>query len=93
MKTIDDKIESFRNREIKAKKIFSILKLDKPVAYEFVKKYHYLADAKFFAKFCYGLFIDSELVGVSTFSNPQGIVAMKSWFNLNNSDSDRDWET
>ena len=79
-----EKVRKFINRELKAKDIFTIDFIEKTVAYDFVRKYHYLGDAKFFAKYCIGLFIDEELVGVSTFSNPQGISSMKSWFGLEN---------
>ena len=82
---IDKDILQFKNREIKAKQIFTINEIDKKIAYEFIRKYHYLKDAKFFAKYSYGLYIDKILVGCSTFSNPQGISAMKSWFGLPNS--------
>jgi hypothetical protein len=86
-KMLDD-IEKFKNREIKAKKIFTIGKIDKSVAYDFVRKYHYLGDAKFFSKIAYGLFHKEtgELLGAATFSNPQGNVALKGWFGLPNSD-------
>lgn len=83
-----DKIEQFRNREVKAKNLFTIEEIDKKVAHDFVSKYHYLKDAKFFAKYCYGLFIDNILVGCATYTNPQGIVAMKSWFGLTNDNQD-----
>jgi hypothetical protein len=79
-------IEEFKNRKVKAKSIFSIKEIDKSIAYDFIRKYHYLQDAKFFAKYSYGLFIGDVLVGCSTFSNPQGISAMKGWFGLSNSD-------
>lgn len=82
---IDKDILKFKNREIKAKNVFTIKEIDKKTAYTFIKKYHYLKDAKFFAKYSYGLYIDDILVGCSTFSNPQGISAMKSWFGLPNS--------
>lgn len=72
-------IEKFKNREVKAKEVFDIKEIEKNMAYDFVKKYHYLEDARFFAKYCYGLFIGEDLVGVSVFSNPQGISAIKSW--------------
>jgi hypothetical protein len=85
---IDDKILAFKNREIKAKHIFGIKEITKGEAYQFVKDYHYLKEAKFFAKFAYGLFIDGILVGCATYSNPQGIVAMKSWFGLENDNQD-----
>jgi hypothetical protein len=78
--------ESFKNREIKAKKIFKIREISKPIAYNFISEYHYLGKAKFFSMFSYGLFYDMELVGVATFSSPQGNVALKGWFGLNNDD-------
>lgn len=71
------------------KKKNHILKLiDKKVAYNFIRKYHYLGDAKFFSKYAYGLFHkDSDIMmGVATFSNPQGNVTLKGWFGLDNSD-------
>ena len=43
-------IEKFKNREIKAKDIFIIGDITKPMAYEFVRKYHYLGDAKLSSK-------------------------------------------
>ena len=79
-------IEDFKERKVKAKDIFEIKWIDKNVAYAFIKDYHYLGDAKFFSKFSFGLFMGHELVGVATYSNPQGISAMKSWFGLSNSD-------
>jgi hypothetical protein len=81
---IDTKVDAFKNRKGKAKDTFVLSEIDKAVAYKFIAKYHYLKDAKFFAKYCYGIFIDRILVGCATFSNPQGIVAMKSWFGLEN---------
>jgi hypothetical protein len=39
----------------------------------------------FFATYCYGLFLGEELVGCATYSNPQGISSLKSWFGLDNS--------
>lgn len=79
-------IEKFKNREIKAKEIFKIREIDKPMAYEFVKQYHYLGDAKFFAVYSYGLFYGLELVGCATFACPQGLGTMKGWFGLPNDD-------
>ena len=73
----------------KFKKKDHIIKLvDKKVAYEFVKTYHYLGDAKFFSKFAYVLYHkdSDEIMGVATFSNPQGNVALKGWFGLPNTD-------
>lgn len=81
-------IENFKNRLVKAKDVFYIKQIDKSIAYEFVRTYHYLGDAKFFSKFAYGLFIkeNNTLCGVATFSNPQGISALKGWFSLDNQD-------
>lgn len=71
------------------KKKDHILKLvDKKVAYDFIRKHHYLGDTKFFSKYAYGLFHKEGdiMMGVATFSNPQGNVALKGWFGLDNSD-------
>lgn len=78
--------EKFKNNELKAKEIFYIKEIDKPTSYEFVRKYHYLGDAKFFCVQAFGLFYakTNELVGCATYSLPQGIVALKSWFSLGN---------
>lgn len=84
----DNKIDKFKNREVKAKEIFTIKEVEKITAFNFISKFHYLKEAKFFAKYCYGLFVNDMLVGCSTFSNPQGIVAMKSWFGLENDNQD-----
>jgi hypothetical protein len=83
-----DNIIKFITREVKAKEIFTIKLIDKKVAYDFVRTYHYLGDAKFFSKFSYGLYLkeNDRLVGVTTFFNPQGNVALKGWFGLPNSD-------
>jgi hypothetical protein len=77
-------IELFKNREVKAKDVFSLRKIEKNEAYNFIRQYHYLEDAKFFSKFSYGLFIADVLVGCATYSNPQGISALKSWFGFDN---------
>lgn len=81
-------LEKFINREVKAKEIFEVIEVTKSEAYEFVKTYHYLGDAKFFSKYSYGLILktNNKLVGVTTFSNPQGNVALKGWFGLPNTD-------
>jgi hypothetical protein len=81
-------LKSFINREVKAKDIFYIKEVQKSEAYEFVKTYHYLGDAKFFAKFSYALINKKteKILGVATFSNPQGNVALKGWFGLPNTD-------
>ncbi len=77
-------INSFKNREIKAKNIFEIRKIEKNVAYDFIRKYHYLGDARFFSTYSYGLYIGTEIVGCATYSSPQGISSLKSWFGLGN---------
>lgn len=81
-----DVIKAFKLGNIRAKRIFKIEKISKNEAYEFVRKYHYLGDAKFFCVEAFGLFdIDSgELVGCATYSLPQGIATLKSWFSLSN---------
>lgn len=81
---ISFKVAQFKNRELKAKSLFSILEIDKKTAYNFVRKYHYLKDARFFSKFAYGLYIEDVLVGCCAFSNPQGINSLKTWFNFTN---------
>lgn len=77
---------AFKNREVKAKQIFKIREISKPIAYNFISEYHYLGKAKFFSIFSYGVFYGMELVGVATYSSPQGNVALKGWFGLNNDD-------
>lgn len=79
-------INNFKDRKIKAKEIFTIKEIAKNEAYDFVKQYHYLKDAKFFCVYAYGLFCEEELVGCATYSNPQGISALKGWFGVNNQD-------
>lgn len=76
--------EDFKNRKVKAKSLFSLSVISKTDAYNFVKKYHYLKDAKFFCVYAVGMFFKGEVVGVATFSNPQGISALKGWFGLTN---------
>ena len=85
---LDKDFELFKNRLVKAKEIFYIEEISKTEAYEFVRKYHYLGDAKFFCEQAFGLFAihGDQLLGVATFSQPQGIVALKSWFGLTNQD-------
>jgi len=82
---MEEIIGKFARREVRAKEIFTIKEIDKNTAFNFIRVYHYLADAKFFSCYNYGLFIEDELVGVATYSNPQGIVALKGWFGLENS--------
>ena len=83
-----DELEAFKNRTAKAKDIFCISEIGKMEAYVFVKAYHYLGEARFFCERAYGLFTKSghNLIGVATFSQPQGNVALKGWFGLTNQD-------
>lgn len=86
--TLEEEILLFSHREIKAKDVFYIEEISKPQAYNFVTKYHYLGDAKFFCEQAFGLFAihGGQLLGVATFSQPQGNVALKGWFGLTNQD-------
>lgn len=86
--TLEEEIRLFSHRELKAKDVFYIQEIGKNQAYEFVKKYHYLGDAKFFCEQAFGLFAihGGQLLGVATFSQPQGNVALKGWFGLTNQD-------
>lgn len=82
-------LNAFKAREIKARQIFTIREIEKNSCYEFVRRYHYLANAKFFCVYGYAMYYKDcdgteEMVGCSTFSNPQGISALKGWFNLTN---------
>lgn len=79
-------ISAFKNRKVRAKTIFCLGEIDKSTAYTFVKKHHYLGDAKFFAIYSIGLFVKdtTELVGVASYANPQGNVSLKGWFGLDN---------
>ena len=82
--TLQEELLLFSHREIKAKDVFYIKEISKPQAYEFVKKYHYLGDAKFFCQQAFGLFAlhGDQLLGIATFAQPQGIASMKGWFGL-----------
>ena len=81
-------LHKFKNRELKAKAVFTLRPLSKKEAWAFVTQYHYLGDAAFFASYSYGLYpvSDGALLGVASFTNPQGNVALKGWFGLANTD-------
>lgn len=79
-------INLFKNRQVRANEIFKIMEIDKDFAYEFVRDYHYLGDAVFFSKYQFGLWCEGMLVGVATYSNPQGNTTLQGWFNLSNTD-------
>lgn len=85
--TVNEVVRQFVNREIRARKIFEIVSITKKTAYNFVRANHYLKDAKFFSEKQYGLYIGDSLMGVATYSRPQGNVALKGWFGLSNQDS------
>lgn len=55
-----------------------------------MRRHHYLGEAKFFCAQAFGLFYTPEhrIVGCATYQQPQGIAALKSWFNLPNSCTD-----
>lgn len=82
----DVDIELFKQRKVKANEIFTVLEISKPLAYDFVREYHYLGDAEFFAKYAFGLWLDGDLVGCAAYSNPQGTSSLKGWFGLENDD-------
>lgn len=80
----------FKNHLVKASSLFEIREIDKPTSYDFVRRYHYLGEAKFFCVQAFGLFYrkTNELVGCATFSLPQGGYALKGWFGLDNQTKD-----
>lgn len=81
-------LQGFKERKIKAKDIFYIKECDKKTCYRFAQKYHYLGTAKFFCVYGYALYYKSEegdvCVGVASYCNPQGSVALKGWFGMTN---------
>lgn len=86
---IDEDVAKFKNRDIKAKEIFTIKEIGKIAANNFVAKHHYLKDSVHpFPKFWVGLFISDKLVGVAIYGLPQGISSVKSWFGMKNSNTD-----
>lgn len=78
--------EDFKNHKVKAKSIFYISEIPKNTAYLFIKKYHYLGDAKFFAVQSFGLYCKetNQLLGVASFSLLQGTKPLLGWFGFNN---------
>ena len=79
MKFIEDIARQFKARQFKAAAKFSITRIDKVTAYNFIRKYHYLADAKFFATYCYAVMMGDVMLGCATFSDQQGTMARKGW--------------
>lgn len=87
IKSIKKKIKLFKNRKVRANVIFTIKEITRTEAFSFVSKYHYLEDVKFLSQYNYGLFIDSKLLGVSTYIIPQGLNSVKGWIGTNNKDT------
>ena len=81
---ISNIVEKFKNREYKAKEVFEIREIDKDTSYQFIRRYHYLGDAKFFSMYQYGLYIKDTniIVGSATYSLPQGKDSNKGWWGL-----------
>lgn len=82
---MEQDFEKFKNRDCKAKDVFYIEEIAKVEAFNFVKKYHYLGDAKFWCCKAFGLFHKgtNKLIGCATYNNaPEGRGTLKSWFSL-----------
>ena len=84
--SLTTKIQDFKNRTAKAKEVFELIEIEKSLAYDFIRRYHYLGNAEFFAKYAFGLWCCGELVGVATYSNPQGTTTLLGWFGVDNTD-------
>lgn len=85
----DDDILKFRAHVLSAKNIFTIKRVCKNTCYEFVRRYHYLGDAQFMCEYGFGLYYRDEyntelMVGCATYASPQGTMALKGWFGLDN---------
>lgn len=85
---MQDKIQAFKNREVKGKEVFTIQEIGRETGWEFVRNYHYLGDIRYLAIHSFGMYIGEQLVGVATFGSPQGNVALKGWFGLDNTHKD-----
>lgn len=81
-----NELELFKKHEIKAKNIFEIKEVSLKEARDFVYTYHYLGKSVFMAIYNYGLFFNDDLVGVASYSIPQGNKTLQSWFNLPSND-------
>lgn len=80
--------ELFKQRKVKAREVFTIRQIDKNTCYEFIRRHHYLGNARFFCVYGFGLYHDGILVGVSVFSNPNGSSALMGWFGEENDTKD-----
>ncbi len=64
----------------------SIHEVHKQDAIIMFKRFHYLGDKEFIHSIAYGLYKDSELIGIANFGSPSGISTMKGWFGRSNDD-------
>ncbi|MEG1597193.1 MAG: hypothetical protein RR359_02845 [Bacilli bacterium] len=89
-----ENLELFKERKIRAKKIFEIREISKKDAKDIVKKHHYLGEKDFMYTVAYGLFdkTDNELLGSAIFGVVGGALALKSWFGVDNSHSNEYFE-
>lgn len=87
---MEELIQKFKDREIKAKNIFDIVEVDKKQARELVKKYHYLGNKQFMYTYAYGIKLKDkdEILGVAVFGVVGGISSLKGWFGLDNKTTD-----
>ena len=85
-----ERINQFKNREIKARDLFEIKEVSKKEAREIVKKFHYLGEKDFMFNISYGIFIkgEDEMLGCAIFGVVGGSVTLKGWFGVNNTHSD-----
>ena len=83
-----DKIKLFKDRKIKAKEVFELKEISQREARTLVNKYHYLKGKRFMSTYNIGMYHNLELVGVASYRLPQGDVALKGWFGLDNSTKD-----
>lgn len=81
-------IDKFKNREVKAKDVFSLREVDRATVAHLIQKYHYIKEGNFKASYCIGMFIGDTLVGAAAFHFPQGVYSLKGWWGLPNSTKD-----
>ena len=84
-----ERINRFKNREIKARDLFEIKEVSKKDAREIVKRFHYLGEKDFMFNISYGIFIkgEDEILGCAIFGMVGGNVALKGWFGVDNTHS------